>query len=241
MTISVNGSALTKGDFKVIVEGPCGEVSRVSGGTDLLQQFTCRVSGLGLMIPRVRTADGLELASLRVDVPAPQVSMTVGQGLRSGSFVVELDPVAARVTVDNYLAYVNAGFYRNTLFHRVVANFVAQAGGYIAGPTPKPPTLPAIVLESNNGLKNLKYTIAMARTGEPNSATSEFYINLVDNPDLDFGSAANPDGYAVFGKVISGQDIVDEIGKVAVSASSVAGLTHLPTSNVVITAASQIR
>lgn len=243
MTVTVSGNGLASGELEMVVDGPCVDITKGSGGSEFQQLFTCRVTGVGDLVPRIRTADRLELASLRVTVPLPQVSMTVTQGTRSGTYVLELDPVAAPKTVENFMAYVNAipSFYRNTLFHRVVADFVVQAGGFVTGPSPKAPTRPAIELESNNGLKNLRGTIAMARTEEPNSATSQFYLNLVDNPSLDFGSAENPAGYAVFGKVISGLDIVDEIGKVPVSPGSIETLTHLPITNVVITAVSQIR
>lgn len=241
MTVTVNGTALDVGEPTMVVDGPCVDIAKVAGGTDLLLQFTCRINGLGDMVARIRTADRLELASLRLSVPAPRVSMTVAQGTRSGSYVVELDPVAAPITVTNFLAYVNAGFYANTLFHRVVAGFVAQAGGFVAGPTPKPATRAPIVLEANNGLKNLRGTIAMARTTEPDTANAQFYFNLVDNPSLDFGSVENPLGYAVFGRLISGQEVVDEIGIVEVSGINTAGLPSLPVTNVRITAASQIR
>lgn len=246
LVVAINGTSLTEGELRMVVDGPCVDIAQASGGTDLQMQFTCRIVGVGDLIARIRTSGGAELASLRgINVPLPRVSMTVAQGARSGSFVLELDPVAAPITVENFLAYVNAGtnggFYRNTLFHRVVADFVAQAGGYTNGPTVKAPTRTAIKLEANNGLKNLRGTIAMARQAEPDSATSQFYLNLADNPSLDFGSAENPAGYAVFGKVISGLDIVDEIGKVEVVANPSAGLTHLPVVNVVITGGSQIR
>lgn len=239
MTVSVFGTDLGGTAIDMIVEGPCGAVTRVAGGTDLLQQFTCKVTGVGALIPRIRTPEQVELASLRLNVPMPQVSMKVTQGTRSGTYVVELDPVSAPISVDNFLAYVKSGFYVNTLFHRVIADFVAQAGGYTSGPTAKAPTLAAIALESNNGLKNLRGTIAMARTDVPDSATAQFYLNLVDNPSLDYESADKP-GYAVFGKVVSGLDIVDEIGKVPTLAVN-AALQNLPTTNVLITAASQTR
>lgn len=243
MTVSINGASLTSAELQLIVEGPCSDVTRVAGATDLLLQFTCKVTGVGDLFPRVRTLGGQELASMSLNVPLPQVSMTVTQGTRSGTYVVELDPTAARVTVDNFLAYVNAAtsFYRNTIFHRVIPGFVVQAGGFTAGPTAKAPTFGPIVLEANNGLKNLRGTIAMARSGAANSATSQFFINLVDNPGLDFGSASNPDGYAVFGKVVSGLDIVDEIAKVETRVDLPTELTNLPVVNVVITAASQIK
>lgn len=240
MTVSVSGADLTSSDIYMWVEGPCGPVTKVTGGTDLLQQFTCKVTGLGDMILHVNTPEGTEIAKLGLNIPVPQVSMRVTQGSLTGVYVVELDPTAAPITVNNFLTYVNAGFYSSTIFHRVIAGFVAQGGGYTAGPTKKSTSLPAIALEANNGLKNQKYTIAMARTNDPNSATSEFYVNLVDNPDLDYGSTVNPAGYAVFGKVVSGFDVIDAIGNVAVIRQS-ATFTNLPVQDVVITAAAQTR
>ena len=241
MTVTVNGTALDVGELTMVVDGPCVDIAKAAAGTDLQLQFTCRITGLGEIVARVRTADRLELASLRLSVPAPRVSMTVVQGTRSGSYVVELDPVAAPITVENFLAYVNGGFYVNTLFHRVIAGFVAQAGGFVAGPTPKPATRAPIKLEAGNGLKNLRGTIAMARESEPDTANAQFHFNLVNNPSLDFGSVENPLGYAVFGTLISGQEVVDEIGIVEVSSTNTAGLPNLPVTNVRITSASQIR
>ena len=137
---------------------------------------------------------------------------------------------------------MNAGFYRSVIFHRVIAGFVAQAGAYTAGPTARTSTLAPIKLESDNGLKNLYGTIAMARTSEPDSATSQFYLNLVDNPSLDLGGTASPEGYAVFGKVIKGLDVVDAIGLVTtIDDTPNSGLPNLPVTNVVITAASQTK
>lgn len=242
MLITVTGRALEDPDLTLVVDGPCDNVVRVAGGSELSQQFSCKVSGLGTLVARVRVGGGPELASLRVNIPAPQVSMTVTQGTRSGTFVVELDPVAAPITVNNFLTFVNGGFYRSVIFHRVIADFVAQAGGFTAGPTARNPTLPPIALEAGNGLLNLRGTIAMARTAEPNSATSQFYLNLVDNPSLDVGGSASPDGYAVFGKVIRGMEVVDEIGLVPTFDDSAnSGLPNLPVTNVVITAASQTK
>lgn len=126
-----------------------------------------------------------------------------------GNFVVELDPEKSPKTVENFISYVNSGFYSGTIFHRVINGFMVQGGGYTKDMKEKPTQAP-IPLESRNGLQNLKYTIAMARTGDPNSATSQFFINVRDNSRLDYPS---PDGhgYAVFGKVISGMDVIDQI------------------------------
>ncbi|WP_257756766.1 peptidylprolyl isomerase [Burkholderia glumae] len=126
-----------------------------------------------------------------------------------GDIRVELYPEKAPKTVANFLDYVKAGQYNGTIFHRVIPGFMIQGGGYKENFDEKPTRAP-IPLESRNGLKNLTGTIAMARTSDPNSATAQFFINTVDNAGLDY---PNPDGngYAVFGKVVSGMDIVKKI------------------------------
>ena len=150
-----------------------------------------------------------------------------------GEMVFEVFPVQAPITVANFLKYVDDGFYAGTLFHRVIAGFVAQAGGFIAGPTAKAATYAPIVLESNNGLKNWQYTLAMARTSVPDSATSQFYINLLDNHGLDYSaSVAGANGYAVFGQVISGTALVDALGTVATGTA--AGMTDVPVQDITI-------
>lgn len=129
-----------------------------------------------------------------------------------GAIVVELAPQAAPKTVDNFVRYVKDKHYDGTVFHRVIDGFMIQGGGFTADLQQKP-TREAIPLEANNGLKNDRGTIAMARTGNPNSATAQFFINVVDNRNL---NAPMPDGYGytVFGKVVSGMDVVDKIRKV---------------------------
>ena len=130
-----------------------------------------------------------------------------------GSMVVELNPDAAPNTVANMLAYVSAGFYAGTIFHRVIPGFMDQGGGYTSL-VYKTPIYSAIALESNNGLSNVRGTIAMARTSAADSATSQFFINQANNTFLDYASAASP-GYAVFGKVLTGLDVVDKIANVS--------------------------
>ena len=130
-----------------------------------------------------------------------------------GDFVLELNPKAAPKTVENFLTYVKSGFYKNTLFHRVIPNFMIQGGGFVSGMEEKD-TRKAIALESRNGLSNLRGTIAMARTSDPNSATSQFFINVRDNHFLDVSQAQDGYGYAVFGRVISGMQTVDAIARV---------------------------
>lgn len=129
-----------------------------------------------------------------------------------GEIRLALDPRHAPRTVENFLAYVRAGHYDGTIFHRVIPGFMVQGGGYTAKLTEKATRAP-IPLEARNGLKNVAGSVAMARTANPDSATSQFFINTVDNPNLDY---PRPDGngYAVFGKVVSGFDVVKRIEKV---------------------------
>jgi cyclophilin family peptidyl-prolyl cis-trans isomerase len=131
-----------------------------------------------------------------------------------GSFVIELDSDRAPLTVANFLQYLRAGHYQGTIFHRVIANFVAQGGGYDEKFVEKPAST-SVPNESGNGLSNRRGTIGLARTGEPHSGNSQFYINLADNPALD--PQASRWGYAVFGHVVEGMDVVDGIGSVATS------------------------
>jgi peptidyl-prolyl cis-trans isomerase B (cyclophilin B) len=128
-----------------------------------------------------------------------------------GVITLELDQDKAPQSVTNFLSYVNKGHYNNTIFHRVIPGFMVQGGGMEPGMTQKPCDAP-IQNEANNGLKNANYTVAMARTGDPHSATAQFFINIADNSFLNH-TAPNAQGwgYAVFGKVISGADVVDKI------------------------------
>ncbi|SEK28760.1 peptidyl-prolyl cis-trans isomerase B (cyclophilin B) [Roseateles sp. YR242] len=136
-----------------------------------------------------------------------------------GVITVELDDVKAPATVANFIAYVNKGHYDGTIFHRVIKGFMAQGGGFEAGMKQKPTDAP-IQNEANNGLKNDKYTLAMARTNAPHSASAQFFINTVDNEFLNFKSESPSGwGYAVFGKVVGGTDVVDKIEKVKTSRS----------------------
>jgi len=127
-----------------------------------------------------------------------------------GDIVVQLDAAKAPKTVDNFLQYVKAGHYNGTVFHRVIDNFMIQGGGMTANLDEKPTRAP-IPLESRNGLVNNRGTIAMARTQDPNSATSQFFINVKNNDFLNAAQSRDGNGYAVFGKVISGMDVVDKI------------------------------
>ena len=139
--------------------------------------------------------------------PAPRVALTTNLG----RIVIELDPVKAPKSAENFLQYVRDGFYAGTVFHRVIPGFMAQGGGFTADLQLKP-TRAAIPNEANNGLSNLRGTVAMARTNDPHSATAQFFINVVDNQRLDFVSEQDGLwGYAVFGKVVEGMEVVDKI------------------------------
>jgi cyclophilin family peptidyl-prolyl cis-trans isomerase len=129
-----------------------------------------------------------------------------------GDIVIELNEKAAPATTANFLRYVQEGFYDGTIFHRVIPHFVIQGGGHTPDMQQKPTHEP-IVNEAANGLKNSRGSVAMARLPDPNSATSQFFINLVDNNNLDYAGPQKP-GYAVFGKVVEGMEAVDEIAKV---------------------------
>jgi len=153
-----------------------------------------------LLVPQLLTAQ---------TPPPPAGAPRVLVVTTAGNFVIELDPGRAPRTVEAFLSYVKAGFYSGVIFHRVVAGFIAQAGGYTADMVAKPVT-ENVINESGNGLSNLRGTVGFARSAEPHSGTSQFYVNLADNIDL------NPRptrwGYAVFGKVVEGMEVVDDIG-----------------------------
>lgn len=153
---------------------------------------------------------GLSSALLGFAITAQAANPTVTMTTNKGEVVIELYPEQAPVTVENFLAYVNDGFYDGTIFHRVINNFMIQGGGYTEAyyqdQNKEKTTRAAIKHESDNGLSNTIGSIAMARTSDPNSATSQFYINVADNARLD--GRPNQPGYTVFGKVVEGLDVV---------------------------------
>ncbi|MCC7040488.1 MAG: peptidyl-prolyl cis-trans isomerase [Burkholderiales bacterium] len=155
-----------------------------------------------------------------------------------GAIELELDAENAPATVDNFLRYVRDGHYDNTVFHRVIGGFMIQGGGMEPGLKQKPTRAP-IANEATNGLKNRKYTVAMARTSEPHSATAQFFINVADNDFLDYKSpSANGWGYCVFGKVTAGQDVVDAIE--AVPTGNAGFHQNVPTDDVLLVKAEEI-
>lgn len=243
MIITVSGRGLDQG-IELTVDGPCINVTAIGTITDTTAQYTCAVAGVGRLTPRVREAGGDELASVRVDVPLPRVSMTVTDGTRSGSVVVELDPVAAPRTVGQFMAYVSSGFYKDTVFHRVRPDAAILGGGFVSEAdgvySVKLTTRNPIAMEAT-GLKNVRGALAMFREGDRDSANSMFLINTVDNPRFDAGSTETPEGYAVFGRVVQGLDIVDIVAAVPVRPDLNLNVLDVPVTPVKISAIAQTR
>ncbi len=150
-----------------------------------------------------------------------------------GTITLELDPEAAPKTVDNFLAYVDDGFYDGTIFHRVISNFMIQGGGMLPDLSAKP-SRPPIENEAKNGLSNKRGAIAMARTADPHSASSQFFINVVDNDFLDH-PGQDGWGYCAFGEVVDGMDVADEIRNVKTTTKQ--PYEDVPAEDVVITSA----
>ena len=170
---------------------------------------------------------------------APSKEGTVIMKTSMGEIHILLNPTDAPKTVENFLKYVDAKFYDNTVFHRVIKGFMIQGGGFkMDGKTLKrQKTKPAIKNESSASPSNARGTIAMARLGNPDSATAQFFINLVDNQALDY--PAHNGGYVTFGKVIKGMEIVDKIAAVPVEAKQ--RMTHLPTETITITSVTRAK
>ncbi len=165
------------------------------------------------MIRSLTHAARLAVLSLAIAAPFTALAQKVKLNTSAGDIVVELDATKAPKTVENFMQYVKAGHYDGTVFHRVIPSFMIQGGGMTADMKEKPTRAP-IPLESRNGLGNARGTLAMARTGNPNSATSQFFINVQDNDRLNAANSPDGNGYAVFGKVVSGMDVVDKIREV---------------------------
>jgi cyclophilin family peptidyl-prolyl cis-trans isomerase len=165
------------------------------------RQTICSLLAIGLA--------GVCMPTLAAAPLAPHVLLKTS----AGEIVLELNPQKAPVTVDNFVQYVKSGQYNATIFHRVIDGFMIQGGGMTADLSEKPTRAP-IVNEASNGLKNTRYSVAMARTANPDSATAQFFINVADNASLDYPGRDGA-GYTVFGKVIKGMDVVDKIRGVA--------------------------
>ena len=165
---------------------------------------------------------------------APALAQKVRLATSQGDIVVELDATKAPKTVENFVQYVKNGHYDGTIFHRVIDNFMIQGGGMKADMSEKTTRAP-IPLESRSGLTNVRGTLAMARTPAPNSATAQFFINLKDNAFLDQANSPDGNGYAVFGRVVAGMDVIDKIKAVPVGDKG--GHQNVPTSPVTISKA----
>jgi peptidyl-prolyl cis-trans isomerase A (cyclophilin A) len=152
--------------------------------------------------------------ALALLMPLAAQAQKVTLATSQGDIVLELDAAKAPKTVENFVQYVKAGHYNGTVFHRVIDNFMIQGGGMTPDMKEKP-TRPPIPLESRSGLDNLRGTVAMARTMDPNSATAQFFINLKNNDFLNAAQSRDGNGYAVFGKVVAGMEVVDKIRAVA--------------------------
>ena len=162
--------------------------------------------------------------------PKGNAAMKVKLTTSMGPIVIQLFPDKAPISTENFVKYVESGHYAGTIFHRVIDGFMVQGGGFSKDMRQKPVNAP-IKNESTNGLKNDNYTVAMARTNVRDSATSQFFINVKDNDFLNFSGDANP-GYAVFGKVVEGKEVVDKIKKVATG--NAGGQQNVPNEAVVI-------
>jgi cyclophilin family peptidyl-prolyl cis-trans isomerase len=183
-----------------------------------------KIKTILLLIFCITISTGIVLA----ETTKPRVHMQT----TLGSIVIELDAQAAPKTVDNFLQYATSGFYNQTIFHRVIKGFMIQGGGLTADMQKKKTGAP-IVIEADNGLKNVRGSIAMARTMNPNSATAQFFINTVNNQSLDFTSKTTQGwGYCVFGQVVKGMETVDKIEKV--STTMRAGRRDVPAEPVII-------
>jgi len=166
------------------------------------------VAALGLSAPLWAAGPSTQASQGKKNMSAPQVELHIKD---YGVVTLELDAVKAPKSTENFLSYVKSGFYDGTIFHRVINNFMIQGGGFTAGMKQKSTQAP-IQNEANNGLKNDMYTIAMARTNDPHSATAQFFINVTNNEFLNHRApSAQGWGYAVFGKVVKGTEIVDKI------------------------------
>ena len=213
----------------------CDGLAMVAGGSATQQVFTC-TPNKALSVRVGATASGSEFYNSTQAVPKPRVTLTTSMGVA----VVELEPAVVAITVDNFLAYVKSGFYNGTIFHRVIKDFMNQGGGFtaVAGGTltPQANVRAPIVLETNKGLNNVKYSIAMARTSASDSATAQFFVNAVTNTFLDYASAASP-GYAVFGNIVSGQTVIDAMN--AVATRTVGAFADVPATDIVLQKAEQ--
>jgi peptidyl-prolyl cis-trans isomerase A (cyclophilin A) len=184
------------------------------------------------MLKKIALAAGTVLFAANLMAATPAKAPHVLLETTNGQIEIELDPVKAPISTKNFLEYVDSGFYNNTIFHRVIPGFMVQGGGFTQAMQQKDTKAP-IKNEHSNGLANVRGTLSMARTSVPDSATSQFFINVKDNDFLDQG-----DGYAVFGKVVKGMDVVDVI--VNSQTTTKGGMKDVPADPVFIKSAKRI-
>ena len=184
------------------------------------------------MLKKIALVAGTVLFAANLMAATPAKAPHVLLETTNGQIEIELDPVKAPISTKNFLEYVDSGFYTNTIFHRVIPGFMAQGGGFTQQMQQKDTKAP-IKNEASNGLHNVRGTLSMARTSNPDSATSQFFINVKDNDFLDQG-----DGYAVFGKVVKGMDVVDIIVNSPTTVRS--GMKDVPADPVFIKSAKRI-
>ena len=228
---TLTGYSLDK-DLNVSTKN-CKGLALVSAASATSIAVTCTVGavGAGAVTFEAKLADGTVIKSASFDVPNPQVSMVTNLG----TLLLELNPTAAPLTSSNFLQYTNDKFYDNTIIHRIVTSgiFISQGGWLTPTPSAQTGQRPAIALEVGKGLSNVQGTIAMARTADLNSASSQFFFNLSDNTGLDTANG----GYAVFGKVISGKSVLDALAKAPTSTQY--GLSDFPSQSVIIQSVKQ--
>ena len=228
---TLTGSSLDK-DLNVSTKN-CRGLALVSAGSSTSKLVSCTVGavGAGAVTFEAKLADGTVIKSASFNVPNPQVSMVTNLG----TVLIELNPTAAPLTSNNFLQYVNDRFYDNTIIHRIVTSgiFIAQGGWLTPVPSAQAGQRLPIELEVGKGLSNVHGTIAMARTADLNSASSQFFFNLSDNTALDTANG----GYAVFGKVINGKAVLDALSKVPTSTQY--GLSDFPSQSVIVQSVTQ--
>jgi len=179
--------------------------------TQLLRLTACTLTLAALLPTTAGAQPAAQSTSTSKGITSMSTNPRVKLQTNQGEMIITLDAAKAPKTVENFLTYVKEGFYNGTIFHRVIDGFMIQGGGFEPGMKQKPTHAP-IENEANNGLKNDKYTLAMARTSDPHSATAQFFINVADNDFLNFTApTSNGWGYAVFGKVTEGTEVVDKI------------------------------
>lgn len=234
------GTALSAGAALALSSDKCSSITILNTSTDNEVNVSCTVNATGSLTFQAKDTSGSTLLTKTLTVPEPQVTLVT----TLGTLVLELNPTAAPISVSNYLQYVHDDFYINTLIHRV-ANLsgngipqIVQGGQYTAAGTEQTGVRAAIANEGNNGLSNVRGTIAMARMMDMNSATSQFYFNVTDNA-VALGQAGNE--YAVFGTLIQGLAVLDAMGSSATGPSVIAGnfLMTRPVVDIVLQSATQ--